>query len=141
MINRFKVITVWLIINAEHQVLLWKRSETEDAFPWYRAIPWGKVELDWTEDTRNILEKSVQRELEEEVGIQVGECKYLSSHYGHNWWEFKLYIAFTAKHLWGIPQALDETEEIKFFDINDTADLKLAPNVATILSQLSQVLK
>ncbi|HMT27082.1 MAG TPA: NUDIX domain-containing protein, partial [Candidatus Absconditabacterales bacterium] len=139
--NRFKVITVGLIINAEHQVLLGKRSETEDAFPGYRAIPGGKVELDGTEDTRNILEKSVQRELEEEVGIQVGECKYLSSHYGHNGGEFKLYIAFTAKHLGGIPQALDETEEIKFFDINDTADLKLAPNVATILSQLSQVLK
>lgn len=134
--NRFKVITVWIVCNSYNEVLLWKRAETEDVFPWCRAIPWGKVELDWDENTRDILEQSVVREIKEEIWIEVKNCRYISSHYGFNWWEFKLYIAYKADHMSWTPQALDETEEVKFFTIKDALQLKLAPNVDIILQQL-----
>lgn len=139
--NKFKVITVGVVTNDKNQVLLGKRAETEDVFPGCWGIPGGKVELDGTEKNRNILEQSVQRELEEEVWIQVWKCSYLSSHYWHNWGEFKLYIAFTAQHLSWTPQALDDTEEVKFFDIKEAMALKLAPNIEIILDEVKNFLE
>ena len=124
------------MVNENNHVLLWKRAETEDVFPWCWAIPWWKVEIEWEEENWNILEQSVIRELEEEVWIEVWECKYLSSHYWFNWWEFKIYIAFKAKHISWNPQALDETEEVEYYSIDEALKLKLAPNVDVLLKQL-----
>lgn len=138
MSNRFRVITVGLVVNSSWEVLLWKRAETEDVFPWCWAVPWGKVEIDGNEQTWDILEQSVVREIEEEIWIEVSNCRYLSSHYGHNWWEFKIYIAFIADHISWTPQALDETESVAFFTIEDALKLNLAPNVNILLSQLNR---
>lgn len=132
--NTFKVIVVWVVLNDEWQVLLWKRSEDEDVFPGYWATPWWKVEINGKENDKDILEQNLKREILEETGIIVWNIEYLNSHYWYNWSEYKIYVVFTAKHLEGEPKALEDTEVVSFIDIDQALTLKLAPNVDFILN-------
>lgn len=133
--KKFKVITIWIVKNDQWEILLWKRSLTENAFPGFRSIPWWKVEINWTQSTRNILEDNLKKEYMEEIWIEIWEFKYLSSHYWFNNWEFKLYIAFSAKHLSWIPQALEDTDYVKYFDVESALKLQLPPNIDVLLKQ------
>lgn len=76
-----------IIYNEENQYLIIKRSEDKTAFPGMWTVPGGGLEVDdykhdepttsegqWYEAT----EAALRREIQEEVGLEVGELEYLT---------------------------------------------------------------
>lgn len=119
----YKVIVAAVIFNEKKEVLLGKRSLTEDVLPGYWGLPGGKVEN--KESIQDILEEDLKREVFEEIGAKIDNIKYLESHLSDG---EKINICFTAKIKEGIPKPLDETEEIKWTKIEELTNIKITPH-------------
>jgi 8-oxo-dGTP pyrophosphatase MutT (NUDIX family) len=76
-----------IIYNDEGQYLITQRSKDKTAFPGMWTVPGGGLEVDdyihdepttsegqWYE----AIEKALRREIDEEVGLEVGELEYLT---------------------------------------------------------------
>ena len=80
-------VPVTAIINKDGKYLIIRRSKTEKKFPGMWAVPGGRLEFsdykDLPKDTNhhwfNVVEKTLRREIEEEVGLQVDNIDYLTS--------------------------------------------------------------
>ena len=129
----FKIITSIVIMNEEKEFLLGKRSMDEDVFPGLWSIPGGKVEHGPAE--HDVLEKNVQKEAEEEMGIQVSVDSYVQSHSNG---KGKIYIIFKGRHIGGEPQALDDTDKVEWFKLEDIKEETLCPEVYDILKKCSK---
>lgn len=123
--NTFKVIVSAVIFNDRRQVLLGKRSLNEDVFPGLWGIPGGKVEA---EAGANIIERTLQREVREEMGIDVECGQYLESACRVKGDEGKIYLVFNARHVNGEPQALEDTDEVRWWNIADLHESELTPH-------------
>ena len=89
-------IAITAIIERGGKFLITKRSDTKKRFPGMWTVPGGKLETkDYTtldKETKdywyNVLERTLMREVEEEVGIKIRSINYLTSlatiHAGHN---------------------------------------------------------
>jgi len=119
------VIVVSAVIFRENYILLAKRSMNEDVLPGYWGIPGGKVEI--RENGDAVLEKELQREISEEVGIRIKNIGYLESHFVKTPNGHKIHICFVADYDAGKAQALQETEEVAWLDFNKIKKLKLTP--------------
>lgn len=118
----FRIVLTCAILKG-NRILLGKRSEDEDVLPGYWGLPGGNVTT--IGNIQDILEKELKREIMEEVGLEIGNIKYLESH-SH---ELKVInMSFTAEIVSGKPQALDETEEVNWFTFEEAKQLKLTPH-------------
>ncbi|MBP9780015.1 NUDIX hydrolase [Candidatus Gracilibacteria bacterium] len=132
--NSFKIIVSGLVVNKDGEFLLAQRSELEEVFPGYWAIPGGKVEINGNESPHDVLESNLQRELKEELGIDVGCFRYLNSHFNYNQDQYKIYICFLGECISdAIPQPLEDTIDVRYFSIEKIKDLQLAPNVGELV--------
>lgn len=85
-LNHYVVVTA-IVVNEAGKYLIAKRSEKEKAFPGRWTIPGGKLEvLDYVlreKDTPhhwyNILETAIDREIMEEVGLEIENLEYVTS--------------------------------------------------------------
>lgn len=127
----FKIITSLVIRDKKGKFLLGKRSIGEDVFPGLWSIPGGKVER--SPRQLNILENNVQKEVMEEFGITVEVNRYVQS---HNDGKDKIYIIFEGHIIKGKPMALEDTEEVKWFDFKDLTREMLCPEVYDILRKV-----
>lgn len=119
----YKIILAAVIFNEEGKFLLARRSSNEDVLPGYWGIPGGKIEA--RGNISEILEKELQREVLEEVGIEITDLKYLESHLNESG---KLNICFSAQLSSGQPKPLDETEEVGWFTLKEAEKMKLTPH-------------
>lgn len=126
MIDTFKVIVSAVIINDSSQVLLGKRSDDEEVFPGLWGIPGGKVEASASQ--KNILEETLVREAKEEMGILIKpirvletDCKINENNKG------KIYVIYLAELVSGEPKPLEDTTEVKWWDIADLKEEMLTP--------------
>ena len=119
----FRIVLAALIFNSENKFLLAKRSENDKILPGHWGLPGGNIDI--MEDIDDILEKELKREVMEEVDIEIDSLKYLESHLNK---VGKLNICFIAKIKKGEPKALDETEEVGWFNLNGIRNLKLTPH-------------
>lgn len=83
-------IAITALVRKKDKYLLVRRSPNKKRFPGYWTAPGGKLEvqdytglkkdpnLSWTRYS-NVLEKTLTRELKEEVGIKVRKIEYLAS--------------------------------------------------------------
>jgi len=122
----FKIIVVALIYDKNRKVLLGKRSYTDKNYPGFWGLPGGTVEDN--DCDLNVFEKTLSREIFEEIGCKIEIAKYIESHKNKN----KIYVVFECKIVDGVPQPLHDTEEVKYFDIFELSD-KLCPNVKRII--------
>jgi len=75
------------IVVKDGKYLITKRSEKEAAFPGLWTVPGGKLRasdyINFPKDTPdhwyNVLEKLLEREVEEEVGLKIKNVRYLLS--------------------------------------------------------------
>lgn len=83
-LHRIAITTV--VYNSEGKYLITKRSEKKKAFPGKWHVPGGGLDTDdyvnsepTTDDHQwyNTVEKTLRRELKEEVNIEVGKPEYL----------------------------------------------------------------
>ena len=110
-------------IFREGKVLLGKRSEDEDVLPGYWGLPGGN--LSTIGNIQDIFEKELKREIMEEIGVEIKNIRYLESH-SHE--KQVINISFIVDIESGKPQALDETEEVKWFTLEEVKELKLTPH-------------
>lgn len=84
--NLHEVVITAIIVN-KNKYLIIKRSSTKKRFPNMWTVPGGKLEIsDYAslpKDTKdywyNVLEKTLSREVAEEVGIKIRDVEYLTS--------------------------------------------------------------
>lgn len=123
--NSFKVVVSAIIFNNEGKVLLGKRSLNEDVFPGLWGIPGGKVEA---EEGEGIIESALKREAMEEMGIEILPQHYIESACRIKNDEAKIYMIFTAQHVSGEPQALEDTDEVKWWNVDELVESELTPH-------------
>ncbi len=119
----FRIVLACALIKGG-KVLLGKRSEDEDVLPGYWGLPGGN--LTTIGNIQDIIEKELKREILEEVGVEIDNIKYVESH-SHE--KQIINMCFVADIISGEPQALDETEEVKWFTFEEAKKLKLTPQV------------
>lgn len=105
-----KIVNVEALILKDNKWLFVKRSMDEDHAGGSISLVGGKVE-DNT-DVDEVLEKNLQREIREEVGIEVEEeMTYVtSSHFISDDKESVVDIVFLCKYKSGLAKALDKNE-------------------------------
>lgn len=112
--KKWNIVNVEAAIYKEDQWLLMKRSEREEHGPGLITLVGGKVEE--VGSVSDILEKTLHREVMEEVGIEVQNLHYLESKAfltGNN--EPIVDIVFVCEHKNGEAQAVDENEVAEIF--------------------------
>jgi 8-oxo-dGTP diphosphatase len=126
-----------IIYNSENKYLIIKRSSAKKRFPNMWTVPGGKLEtkdyLDLPKDTTdywyNVLERTLRREVEEEVRLQIDKIEYLTSLATvHKDGSPSLVISCTAEYTSGDitlqPEEADDSawvsvEEAKGYDLID----------------------
>src|SRR3972149_10988413 len=130
-------IAITAIIRRGNKFLITKRSMDKKRFPGMWTVPGGKLETkDYTaldKETKNywynVLERTLRREVEEEVGIKIKNVNYLTSlatiHAGYN---PSLVISCTANYVSGKVKLQEEeasdfawvtVKEAKKYDLID----------------------
>jgi 8-oxo-dGTP diphosphatase len=85
--ERFEIVITAMIANAEGRFLVIRRSDSKKRFPGRWTVPGGRLETadftslpkDTAEYWYNVLERTLRREVEEEVGIQIRHIEYVTS--------------------------------------------------------------
>lgn len=131
--NLFKINVAAIILNEKKEILLAKRSMTEDVLPGVWGIPGGTV--DSLGDIPDILESEVQREIFEEVGISVKNLQYVESHMNH---KGKVNICFVCEILSGTPSKSDEVDEVGWFTLHEAEKMELTPHT---MDRINLILK
>lgn len=80
-------VAITAIIIKDNEYLITRRSQSKKRFPGKWTVPGGKLEtsgyLSLPKDTENywynVLERTLKREVQEEVGIEIGHVEYLTS--------------------------------------------------------------
>ena len=122
----FTVVVSAIIFNDRGEVLLGKRSLTEEIYPGLWGIPGGKIEA--SSSTPDIVEATLIREAREEMAIEIQPEYYVASSCKISQGEAKLYLLYTARWLTGMPQALEDTEEVGWFSVSELSKLTLTPH-------------
>jgi len=85
--EKLHYIAVTGIIIKDNKFLITQRSQKEAAFPGLWTVPGGKIRKtdfitlpkDTPDHWYNVLERSLEREIEEEVGLKIKNIRYLLS--------------------------------------------------------------
>lgn len=132
-------ITVTAIIkNEEDKYLLTKRSPNKKRWPNLWTVPGGHVEpgLDWDLNTSadyNILEKSLQREVREEVGLEIDNIKYICSVA----YSDTICVSFSAgKVSKDVFLNEEESTEYGWFSLEEIKTLNTIPNIISEFEML-----
>ncbi|MDO8555432.1 MAG: NUDIX domain-containing protein [bacterium] len=80
-------VAITAIVIKENKYLITRRSPNKKRFPGMWTVPGGKLEtsdyINLPKDTKdywyNVLEKTLRREVKEEVGIEIDNIEYLTS--------------------------------------------------------------
>lgn len=111
--NNFKVL-VNAVIVKDDKILLARRSFEEEHGAGTWTIPGGKLEFN---EEHKALEKAVNREVMEEVGIEIeNEIEMIVNNtFSHNEDGIKmLAIIFLCQYKSGIPKPLEDTIDVKW---------------------------
>lgn len=136
--KRHFVVATAIIFNKEGKMLIAKRSKTEKVFPGRWTVPGGKIsQEDYSSLERNnaglwyhVIEQTLKREVEEEVGLKIDNIKYLTSiaHMTDDGIP-SVYLSFFCNHLEGDVKLCDELEESAWVDIEEAKNHDLIEGI------------
>ncbi len=130
----YRITTSVVIVNEKKEVLLGKRSSTEDTLQGFWSIPGGKLEL--AEHALDVLENNAIKEVLEEFGVTVGVLTYLDSHlWATDESDKKVTIVFKGVITSGAPKPLEDTDEVEWFSLEEIKKIKLPPNVFRVIEK------
>ena len=124
-----------LVLNAQNQLLMMKRSDTGC---W--GVPGGAMELGET------TEETARRELLEETGLEISELtlfgvfsgKELYYRYPSGEEVYNVSIVYLARNVHGIIKLSDgEHREFKYFDLSQLPE-NISPPIKPILKKLTE---
>ncbi len=133
MLNRnYSILVNGVIYNDKKKILISQRAFSEKHAVGKWTIPGGKVENDTTNtEIFNILEKTVKREILEEVGIEIEDHMHMITNntFQRTGGKMVLAITFLAKYKKGKAQPLEDTINIAWITKNELELYKFPPNV------------
>jgi len=124
------IIFVGGYVFKDGKLLLAQRSYDEGHLPGYWAVPGGKVDIQ-SEITYDLLQKTVSREIEEEVGIKVSDDMQLISNNNFVRTDGQQVIAinFACDYKSGTPEPLEDTIAVKWVSQDELKNMKIQEDV------------
>jgi len=116
-LHNFFLVNTAAWIQKGDKFLLAQRALRDNYRPGERSIPGGKLE--WSLDEKS-LEKNIQREIKEEIGIEVeSDMVFLDNYNFQARTIYALNIIFLCQRKSGDAQALEDTEAIKWMTLDE----------------------
>ncbi|OGM05511.1 hypothetical protein A2715_04630 [Candidatus Woesebacteria bacterium RIFCSPHIGHO2_01_FULL_39_32] len=108
------VVAVFAFVEKDGKILLAKRSSSDPQSPGIWFIPGGKVDM---EEGGEILEKTLKREVMEEVGVEIEDEILLVGNEGFFRVSGHHVVGLTFLCRWkkGVAKPLEDQEEVKWF--------------------------
>jgi 8-oxo-dGTP pyrophosphatase MutT (NUDIX family) len=147
-INPFlhEVVITAIVVNSEGKYLITRRSMQKSRFPGMWTVPGGKLQtsdyLELPKDTEdywyNVLEQTLSRELQEEVGIGVENVEYVTSLATvHKDGSPSLVISCMADYKSGeIKLQEEETDQFAWVTLEEAKNYKLIDGIYDELSMV-----
>ncbi|MBN2016169.1 NUDIX domain-containing protein [Candidatus Dojkabacteria bacterium] len=148
--TKLHYIVVTGIIIKDEKFLIARRSLKEAAFPGLWTVPGGKLRTDdyttskkdTSDSWYNVLEKLLQREIKEEVGVNVKDIRYLLSlTYIRSDGKPTLILSFYCYYDSGSIQLSKELTEYKWVDRNGLENYALVPGLREEIEMVDDILK
>jgi mutator protein MutT len=133
MVKKYSVLVNGAVF-LNNQVLIIKRSEKEKHQAGKWCLPGGKMELN---NAIYPLQKTVQREIKEEIGLIVNpETIIYSNVFQHSEDDqLTLAIVFICRHKSGKARPLEDTDEVKWIKEIEIDKFKFTPNVKNYIKE------
>lgn len=134
----FYSILVNAVIVKEGKILISQRSMSEKHQPGAWTIPGGKIEnYDGKEEIFGIVETTLNKEVREEVGIEITKNIHLimNNTFRHTKGHMVLALIFMCEYLDGDPQPLEDTINVKWIGSTEINDYEFAPNVKEYIAK------
>lgn len=115
---QFHIVLVKGWVEKEGKFLLAQRDEKETHVPGVWSLPGGKVE---NEITKNILQKTLQKELMEEVGVGVGDDMTMvyNNTFTRSDGAHVVAITFLCKHVLGEARPIEDTQDVAWLTLTE----------------------
>lgn len=142
-------ITVTGIIVKEGKFLITKRAAHKKAFPSMWTVPGGNLEVeDYINEKKdtgshwyNILEKTLRREVKEEVGLEIQNIKYLTSMIFLKGEDPVLIISLYADYDKGMVVLDEDSVDYKWISLEEAKNYELIEGIYEELEMLDKILK
>lgn len=144
-------VAITAIIIKEGKYLITRRSPNKRRFPGKWTVPGGKMETDdylkLPKDTEfywyNVLERTLRREVKEEVGIEIDNIEYLTSLATvHKDGNPSLVISCTADYISGdINLQKEENDNFTWVDLEEAKEYELLDGIYDELVMADNKLK
>ena len=132
-------VAITAIIQKAGKFLITRRSKNKKRFPGMWTVPGGKLEpkdyLDLPKDTEdywyNVLEKTLAREVKEEVGLEIDNVQYLTSLATvHSDGNPSLVISCIADYLSGeVTLQQEESDDFAWVDLKEAKEYELLDGI------------
>lgn len=132
-------VAITAIIVKENKYLITRRSPNKKRFPGMWTVPGGKLEvsdyIDLPKDTKdywyNVLEKTLRREVREEVGIEIDNIEYVTSLATvHQDGSPSLVISCMADYIWGeVLLQENESDEYAWVNLEEAKNYNLLDGI------------
>lgn len=136
--NQLHIVLVTGVIEKNGKFLIAQRSFEESHMPGWWSIPGGKVERTDSE-VQNILEKTLKREIMEEVGVEIennpkliSDSTFVKSTRDHVIW-----LVFHCLWKSGEVKALDECVDVAWISPEDLYKYKVSKEIVKLIKLCS----
>ncbi|MDD3647336.1 MAG: NUDIX domain-containing protein [Candidatus Dojkabacteria bacterium] len=118
---KFHIVLVTGVIEKNGEYLIAQRSFEEIQAPGKWALPGGKVELSMPDNDRNVLETTLEREIEEEVAVRIYQkpIYVMSSAFTRVDNATVVGVLFLCKWKSGRAKALEDTINVSWVGIDE----------------------
>jgi len=131
-------ILVSAIIVKDGKILISQRDHKDSFRPGEWTVPGGKVEnYGNVEEIENIVEKTLIKEVREEVGVEIKETAHLIANYTfkHKEGHIMLALVFMCEYLSGTAQPLEDTAEVRWITANELSEYNFPETVHKALAK------
>lgn len=126
----FHIVLVKGWVEKDGKFLLAKRAATELHMPGVWSLPGGKIDKGNEKVQPHIVEKTLKREIKEEVGIDIEDevgLVYTSS-FTRVDSAHVVNLTFLCRYKAGEAKALEETAEVRWFSLDELQNFAEAPD-------------
>lgn len=133
----FKVL-VNAVIARDGKILISQRDMNEKHQPESWSIPGGKIEnYDGEDEIFNIVEKTLVKEIQEEVGVEIKDNIHLITNntFKHTQGHIVLALVFLCEYKSGEARPLEDTMDVRWISSKEINDYEFAPSVKEYIAK------
>lgn len=132
--NHPYLVLVTAVIEREGTFLIARRSSKESELPGWWSLPGGKLESEGP-GTQNVLEKTLIREISEEVGLKIESKPRLisDSTFIRSNGEYVIWLVFLCRWLSGEAMPLEDTDAVAWITPEELKDYKVSEEIKGLM--------